>query len=315
MVGWLVKRPMIVRSDSPTMMVVIYLCGTVYTRRDKLYCGRRAIDRTWQYHGGGRTVEGRWSGLQVSCPVLVLEQGWPLPRGARRASTVIRTCPRPCHRRSSLRNPVLSSHLLTSACFMVAQLGASCSSLAHSSPPARQPACPPGTGGYRCSARCKSSLVYQIRVLGPQGQSVTVQHTATGRALPSRVKRNPDIVLQSIGNLPESVSRISREARPNACPRTLGFPCSRPIRALRPFEMALSLWHDFQTPFNPQPPRPPKPTGICSARGGGGASRERQKEQDERSKCCRLYYNGSRSQNGPAFSFLALSNLAPPPTD
>lgn len=117
---------------------------------------------------------------------------------------------------------------------------------------------------------------------------MTVQHPATGRALPSRVKRNPDIVLQSIGNLPESVSRISREARPNACPRPLaclsvsrtGFPCSRPIRALR---NGLSHYGMiFRHPSTSLPSKRTGRTGICSARRSGGARRKREKESQKK---------------------------------
>lgn len=44
---------------------------------------------------------------------------------------------------------------------------------------------PSGTGGYCCSARCKSSLVYQICVLGRENSPL---HTASVRALPTRAK-------------------------------------------------------------------------------------------------------------------------------
>lgn len=117
-----------------------------------------------------------------------------------------------CHRRSSLQSfschgkqsHHLAIHLasvdaLASSplppvlrCYTVDTMVA----LAHSSPHR--------TGGYRCSARCKSSLVYQVCVLGQENGPL---HTASGRALPTRVKRNPDVDIQSIGNLPESVSR------------------------------------------------------------------------------------------------------------
>lgn len=107
--------------------------------------------------------------------------------------------------------------------------------------------------------------------------------------------------------LPDAFSSRMRGPASPACSSKSSLSCSQPIRALR---NSTSLWHDFQTPL--QPPtvcKTPasKQTTICSARGGGGGHN---KTTAERSKPSCLYYNGSRSQNGPVFSFLDLSNLA-----
>lgn len=72
---------------------------------------------------------------------------------------------------------------------------------------------------------CKSSLVYQICVLGQENRPL---HTASGRALPTRAKRKPDVDFQSIGNLAESVSRNSQGSPSHS--RTARHP-ARPAEA------------------------------------------------------------------------------------
>jgi len=117
-------------------------------------------------------VEARWSGLPASpCPGAGVAPG----RGPRRWSFSLRACVtvvgRRCRHFSCHGQTTSSSHLSTSRSFTVTRLGwVSCSSRTTQpvSPSARQPVSPSATGGCCCSARCKSSLVYQIRVLGQQ---------------------------------------------------------------------------------------------------------------------------------------------------
>lgn len=125
--------------------------------------------------------------------------------------------------RAMVSNLTISPHHLTSGhalapfssspCFTVTQVGDRVALALSSSP---------GTGGYCCSARCKSSLVYQICVLGRENNPL---HTASVRALPTRAKRKPDVDIQSIGNLPESVSRNSQGS-----PSQFALPARQPSR-------------------------------------------------------------------------------------
>lgn len=170
-----------------------------------------------------------------------------------------------CHRGSSLSsfsramvsNLTISPHHLShrrprlgfsssAPCFTFAQVGHRVA-LAQSSPP--------GTGGYCCSARCKSMQIITSLPnlhIGARKQPVTHGQRAS-LAQPGSIRR-PDVNFQSIGNLPESVSRNSqgspshsRTARPPgrrlpsqmegpACSsRLMGLSCTR---RYEPSEMA-----------------------------------------------------------------------------
>lgn len=157
----------------------------------------------------------------------------------------------------------------SSPCFTVTQVGtvSLSHSLARLAPAAA--AAPPD---------CKSSLVYQICVLGQENSPL---HTASGRALPTTAKRKPDVDFQSIGNLPESVSRNSqgspshsRTARPKPFQSNGGAGLQfqvdgpflhPPIRAPRNGTHYGMIFRHPPTP----PTVDPKWTRISSARGGG----------------------------------------------
>lgn len=196
------------------------------------------------------------AGARVSCPVLVLEQGWPLAVVPVNGPSVFVPCVTVARRCRRLSGHGKQSHHLTSPshqrprlgpfssspCFTVTQVGDRVA-LALSSPP--------GTGGYCCSARCKSSLVYQICVLGRENNPL---HTASVRALPTRAKRKPDVDIQSIGNLPESVSRNSQGS-----PSQFALPARQPTRP-KPSQSNGGAGLQFQVdgPFLHPPIRAPR---------------------------------------------------------
>lgn len=98
---------------------------------------------------------------------------------------------------------------------------------------------------------CKSSLVYQICVLGRENNPL---HTASVRALPTRAKRKPDVDIQSIGNLPESVSRNSQGS-----PSQFALPARQPTRP-KPSQSNGGAGLQFQVdgPFLHPPIRAPR---------------------------------------------------------
>ena len=105
-------------------------------------------------------------------------------------------------------------------CYTGGCLACSRTALAHSSPP--------GTGGYCCSARCKSSLVYQICVLGAsaRGRSVTRGQRAS-LAKQGQEKTRYRYFNQSV-IYPRVFPENPREAHPishcqPACPPCRGF--------------------------------------------------------------------------------------------
>lgn len=272
----------------------------------------------------------------LGCPVQSMAfsgAGVAPARGPRRWSFSLRACvtiarrwrPFSCHGKQShhLTSPSLQRPRLglfsSSPCFTVTQVGTVSLSRtpAHLAPAAI--VAPPNAN---------HQLVYQTCVLRQENDPL---HTASGRALPTRVKRKPDVDIQSIGNLPESVSRKSQGSpflfshcpalparqptRPKASQSNGGAALQfqvdgpflhPPIRALRNGSHYGMIFRHPQT-FPLPTPNDQESPALEEGVGGTG------KGKPERSKCSLRYYNGSRSQNGPAFSFLALSNLAPLP--
>lgn len=86
------------------------------------------------------------------------------------------------------------------------------------------------------------------------------------------------------------IPETPREAHPGGQPAAPGRASLAPGR-YEPSEIA----------HTPQPPTSRR-TRICSARGGGGGGHRKMKD-GKKQVLSGLYYNGSRSQNGPAFSF------------